>query len=210
MKTIGGLALLAWLGLPLTGWAQAQGSAGHGDLSYTYADARLVIQEPDGGDDFTGIRLGGAAQFHPNLFVAGALTTVSNDGVDLDTLDVGLGYRSAISADTDVVGIIGVIWADVDAGRFGGDDDTGLSLTGGVRSALAPRFEIGAYASYVELFGDGDVSLIGEGLLHLSPKVALVGSVSLSDDVNVLTFGARWDFGSSGRAASQRALQKIP
>ncbi len=209
MKAIGGLALLAWLVLPLTGWAQAQGSAGHPGLSYTYAEARLVIQEPDGGDDFTGIRVGGAAQFHPNLFVTGALTTVSNDGVDIDTLDVGLGYRSAISTDTDVVGIIGVIWADVDAGRFGGDDDTGLALTGGVRSALAPRFEVGAYAGYVELFGDGDVSLIGEGLLHLSPRIALAGSVSLSDDVNVLTFGARWDFGSSRRTAPRRALQKM-
>ena len=195
MKSGCGLALTALLLLPLAAPAQSRRAA-DGRLSYTYGEARLVIEEPDGGDDFTGLRVGGAAKFHPNWFATGALTTVSNDGADLDTLDLGAGYRSPIAPGTDVVGIIGLVWANFDAGPFD-EDDSGLSLTGGVRSRVAPRFEVGGYASYLELFGDGDVSLIGEGLLHLSPQFALVGSLSLSDDVNVLTFGARWDFAPS-------------
>jgi hypothetical protein len=189
-----GLALLTLLGLPPAGLAQSQDRHPQTRLSYTWAEARLVDEDPQGGDDYTGVRIAGAAQFHPNLFFTGALTSVSSDGVDLDTIDLGLGFRQALNSDTDVVAGVGLVWADIDAGRFGGDDDTGLSLSGGLRSFLAPRFEVGAYATYVELFGDGDVSIVGEGLLHMTPQLALVGSLSLSDDVNVLTAGVRWNF----------------
>ncbi|MGH8442416.1 MAG: hypothetical protein ACRETF_05880 [Nevskiaceae bacterium] len=186
MSTLSKVLLLAALALPIPGLAQTPERR----LSYTYGDARLVLSDPEGGDRLDGIRLGGSAQFHPDLFATGALTTLSSDGADFDTLELGLGFRHRISAITDVVGIAGLVWGDVDPGS----DDSGISLTGGVRSRVQPQFEVGPYASYVELFGDGDASLIGEGLMHLSPQLALVGSLALSDDVTTLTFGGRWNF----------------
>lgn len=182
--------------------AQAQQSAGR--LSYTYGDARLVIQDPDNGDDFTGVRVAGSAQFQHNLFVTGAITTVGSDNVDIDTLDLGLGFRHPIAADTDFVAGAGLIWADVDTPGNGGDDDTGLSLLGGVRSLVGPQFELGGYASYAEVFGDGDITLTGEGLLHLTPQWSLAGSLGFSDDFTILTVGGRYNFG--GRTSSRAAL----
>lgn len=181
--------------------AQAQQSASR--LSYTYGDARLVIQDPDNGDDFTGVRVAGSAQFQPKLFVTGAITTVGSDNVDIDTLDLGLGFRHPIAADTDFVAGVGLIWADVDT-PGGGDDDTGLSLLGGVRSLVGPQFELGGYASYAEVFGDGDITLTGEGLLHLTPQWSLAGSLGFSDDFTILTVGGRYNFG--GRTSSRAAL----
>ena len=195
MGLIGKTMMVVALALPVAGLAQSP----QGRLSYTYGEARLVLEDPEGGDRLDGIRVGGSLQFNPNLFATGALTTLSSDNLDLDTLDVGLGYRNAVSPVTDVVGIVGLVWADVDAGPFG-DDDTGISLTGGVRSRLQPQFEIGAYASYAELFGDGDATITGEGLIHLGPQFSVVGSLGLSDDVTVLTFGGRWNFAAPRRA----------
>lgn len=194
------IAAAALLALPAL--AQAQQSVGR--LSYTYGDARLVIQDPDNGDDFTGVRVAGAAQFQHNLFVTGAITTVGSDNVDIDTLDLGLGFRHPIAADTDFVAGAGLIWADVDTPGNGGDDDTGLSLLGGVRSLVGPQFELGGYASYAEVFGDGDITLTGEGLLHLTPQWSLAGSLGFSDDFTILTVGGRYNFG--GRASSRAAL----
>lgn len=197
------LALAAAAALfALPALAQAQQSAGR--LSYTYGDARLVIQDPDNGDDFTGVRVAGSAQFQHNLFVTGAITTVGSDNVDIDTLDLGLGFRHPIAADTDFVAGAGLIWADVDTPGNGGDDDTGLSLLGGVRSLVGPQFELGGYASYAEVFGDGDITLTGEGLLHLTPQWSLAGSLGFSDDFTILTVGARYNFG--GRTSSRAAL----
>lgn len=193
-------ATAALLALPAL--AQAQQSAPSSRLSYTYGDARLVIQDPDFGDDFTGVRVAGSAQFQPSLFVTGALTTLGSDNVDVDTLDLGLGFRSAIARDTDFVATVGLIWADVDTPGNGGDDDTGLSLSGGVRSLVGPQFELGGYASYAEVFGDGDITLTGEGLLHLNPQWSLAGSLGFSDDFTILTLGGRYNFGGRGSRGS--------
>jgi len=199
---IAGLTVPALLALPLPGLAAQSGtqgqsgyrqSSGYSRLSYTYGEARLVIEEPDGGDSFDGIRLGGSLQFQPQVFGVASLTSVSSDGVDIDTFDLGVGFRHALQSNVDLVGIVGLVWAEVDAGPFE-DDDTGISLTGGVRGFAAPQLELGGYASYAEVFGDGDITLTGEGLLHLSPNLALVASLGFSDDVNILTFGARWNF----------------
>ena len=212
-RTIAGWMASALFAVSLPGLAAPPDTRGKGSgytrLSYTYGEVRLVIQEPDRGDSFDGVRLGGALQFHPQMFANASLTTVSDGGADLDTLDLGLGFRHALRSDVDLVGIVGLVWADFDAGPFG-DDDTGISLTGGVRTVTTPKLELGGYVNYTELFGDGDISLIGEGLLHLTPNVSLVGSLGLSDDFNVLTFGARWNFVASRRTAPQRTLQKKP
>jgi len=191
MKTYA-LILSALLALPLAAQAQTRGS-GYGSMSYTYGDARLVVIEPDGGGSLDGIRLGGSLKFQPQLFGVAALTMVGDGPVDLTTLDLGVGFRSALQSDLDLVAIAGLVMAERDNGAAE-DDDTGLSLTGGVRGIATPQIEYGAYANYTSVFSDGDLTLTGEGLLHLNRQLALAASLGLSDDATTLTLGARWNF----------------
>jgi hypothetical protein len=86
-----------------------------------------------------------------------------------------------------------VVFAEVDAGA-GDNDDSGISLTGGVRSMVGPQFELGGYLNYADYLGDGDLLLTGEGLLHVTRELSLAASLGISDDYNVLTLGARWNF----------------
>ena len=183
------LALCAALA-PLPALAQSRSSqTSYGtNPHYTYGDGRIVMLDPDGGDNESGIRIGGSLLFQPNLFGVASLTDVDA----LTQLDLGVGMRSALSSRTDLVGIAGIVFAEVDRGPFE-DDDTGISLTGGVRSLMGPQFELGGYVGYAEIFGDGDVTFTGEGLLHVTRELALVGSLGISDDYNIVTLGARWN-----------------
>ena len=183
-NTLGILALFCALAAPLPALAQASGNP-----AYTYLDGRIVQYDPEGPGSLDGIRIGGSYLFQQNLFGFGSYTTVSDNGFDLSLLEFGAGMRSPLSSTMDLVGSAAVVLADTDV-----DDDTGISLTGGVRAMVGPQFEVGGYANYTEIFSDGDISLIGEGLLHVTRELALVASLSFSDDTDIVTLGARWNF----------------
>ena len=193
MKSIHALALSALLALPLAVQAQSRNQSQYGSMSYSYGDARLVVVEPDGGGSLEGIRLDGSFRFQPQLYAVGAITTYGDRGYDITMLDGGIGYRQALQNDMDLVAMGGLTLAEIDAGPFE-DDDTGLWIAGGVRGVATPQIEYGGYAEYRSIFDDGDVTLTGEGLLHLTQNLALLASLGLSDDFNTLTFGARWSF----------------
>lgn len=194
MKSIYALTLSTLLALPLAAQAQSRGGqSGYGSMSYTYGDARIVVIEPDGGGSYDGVKLGGSLQFQPQLFGVASLTSVGDSGFDLTYIDLGIGFRSALQSNVDLVAIGGLVLAEIDTPGFD-DDDTGLSLTGGVRGVATPQIEYGAYANYLSVFDDGDLTLTGEGLLHLNRNLALAASLGLSDDATTLTFGARWSF----------------
>jgi hypothetical protein len=188
-------ALLPALALPFTAQAQtSRDRSSASPFSYTYAELRYVVQDPDGpGDDFDGLRLGGSLQFQPQLFAVGSLTSVSNGPVDLDTIDLGLGFRTALQGNVDFVAIGGLVFAEVDT-PGGGDDDSGISLTGGVRGMMSPQFELGGYVGYVDVYDDGDIGLTGEALFHVNRQATLLASLGFSDDVSTLTLGGRWNF----------------
>ena len=189
-------ALLPAFALPFAAQAQtSRDRSGASPFSYTYAELRYVVQDPDGpSDDFDGLRLGGSLQFRPQLFAVGSLTSVSNGPVDIDTIDLGLGFRTALQNNVDFVAIGGLIFANVDTPGGGGDDDSGISLTGGVRGMMSPQLELGGYVSYVDVYGDGDIGLTGEALFHVNRQATLLASLGFSDDVSTLTLGGRWNF----------------
>lgn len=193
-KNLALLALCAALATPASALAQSRGNPPpRSILSYTYLDGRVVLWEPDGGDRLDGIRIGGSASFRNDLFAVGSLTMVGDTGYDLTVLEGGVGLRHPLSRDTDLVAIGALVLAEVDAGPFE-DDDTGISLTGGIRSLVAPQFELGGYLNYADYLGDGDILLTGEGLLHVTPNLSLAASLGVSDDYDVVTLGARWNF----------------
>ena len=203
MNTLRASALLVLLSIPLAATAQYQSgrsarSAGdYANLSYTLGEVRLLAEDPDGGDDADGIRVGGSALVHPDFFVLGALSTLGSDGangVDTDTFELGFGMRYGYSSRVDFLGAAGIVRVDRDFGGRRDDDDFGPSLTGGVRAAVTPVVEVGGYLNYVEIFGDGDLALNGEGLYHLTPNFSLLAGLGVSDDTREASIGARWNF----------------
>jgi hypothetical protein len=184
-KNLSILALCAALAAPLPAVAQSQRG---GNPWYTYADGRIVMLEPDGGDTLDGLRVGGSMVFQQDIFGVANLSVLD----DYTQLDFGIGLSHPLSAGTDVVGSAGITWAEYDRGPFE-DDDTGIFLSGGVRSMMGPQFELGGYVGYAETFGDGDILLTGEALLHMTRELALALSLGVSDDYSILTFGARWN-----------------
>lgn len=197
-------ALVALLCIPFAADAQyrADGStstygARYASLSYTLGEVRLLAEDPDGGDDADGIRVGGSVLIHPDFFAAGALSTLGSDGnngVDTDVFEFGLGYRHAISPRLDLLGIGGLVWEDRDYARGADDDDLGVQLTGGARAALTHAIEVGGYLSYLSLFGDGDLGLRGEGLYHFTPNLSALAGVGFSDGDREANIGVRWNF----------------
>ncbi|MGH8441474.1 MAG: outer membrane beta-barrel protein [Nevskiaceae bacterium] len=196
MKRVHAVVLSALLALPLAAQAQSRQSG----FSYSYGEGRLVMIDPDGGDNYSGVKVGGSLQFLPQFFGIASLSLLSNDPFDLTTLEGGAGFRHPIRRGIDVLGTATIQIVEIDGPGGFSDDDTGISLTGGIRAAMTPQLELGGYLNYAETFGDGDVTLTGEGLLHMTRELSLVGSVGLSDDANTLTLGARWNFPALGSA----------
>lgn len=193
-KTLILAALLPALALPFTAQAQSSGDRSRASpFSYTYAELRYVDYDTDGGGSLDGLRLGGSLQFQPQLFGVGALTMLSDGPVDYETIDLGIGFRTALQSNVDFVAIGGLIFAEVD-GPFGSNDDSGISLTGGVRGMMSPQFELGGYIGYVDVGSDGDIGLTGEALFHVNRQATLLASLGFSDDVTILTLGGRWNF----------------
>src|SRR5687768_8817445 len=90
-------ALLPALALPFTAQAQtSRDRSGASPFSYNYAELRYVDYDTDGGGSLDGLRLGGSLQFQPQLFAVGALTMLSDGPVDYETMDLGIGFRTAL------------------------------------------------------------------------------------------------------------------
>lgn len=169
------------------------------EFSYSNAEVRLVAQDPEGGDAADGVAFGGSFDLGPQLFVNGGYSTVSSGGfrgVDTDVLDAGMGLHHPLSSRVDLFGIAGLVSIDVSTpGRD--EDDLGPTLTGGVRAWITPRVEMGGFAQYLEVFGDGDVSIHGEALYHFSRQIAAIGGLGASDDDRSVSAGVRWYFPGS-------------
>ena len=193
------------LALPLTVLAQPDRGrdsgyvhdSGYGRLSYTLGEVRAVARDPDGADGADGVSLGGSALITPDLFIAGALTSVGSggpNGYDDDTVEVGLGLRHAFTSQVDLVGIAGFIHDDRQVGNRDLGSDLGPSLTGGVRAELTPAIEVGGYIDYTRLYNDSNLGVRGEGLYHFTPNFSVLAGVGLTDSERTADLGARWYF----------------
>ena len=190
--------------LPLTALAQPNTrqpdngyGRSYGQLSYTLGEVRMVAQDPDGGRNADGVSIAGSALLDPNFFVAGSYTSTGSSGpndTNDDVFEAGVGLRHAFTSQVDLVGIAGLVHESRQVGNRDFGSDVGPSLTGGVRSALTPKIEVGAFLNYRSLFGDSVLGLRGEGLYHLNPNLSLLAGAGLSDNERIANLGARWYF----------------
>ncbi len=131
------------------------------ELDYVQVDIDDVSSYEPSGFAITGSKL-----LTENLFLVGSYTTTSDDlqGVDLDSdaFNVELGYKVEMMDSTDWFISAGLINADIEASGFGmsdSDDDTGYSVSTGIRSMLTDSFELAGGIAYVDILDDSETTL---------------------------------------------------
>jgi hypothetical protein len=186
------VAILIALFAPGAVLAQGTGTATTGpDISYSYGELRFVDTDEGGGD---GLRIGGSYDLGNNWLVLGGLTTIDYDGnVDQTILEIGGGYVFGLNEDFDIVGSVSLVDTEVDAPGPGDGDDSGVSLSAGVRGLLTPEFEVRGAVTHVNL-DDSDTYLEIAGDYYITRQFAAGVSVQLAGDNDLFTIGARWFF----------------
>ena len=134
----------SFLALALLASVPFAASAADG-LSYNYVQGNYV-RTNTGAGDADGWGVNGSFAVHPNVSLFGSYSKQDVDGVnaDFDQWRVGVGYNKPIAANTDFVANVAYDKYHVD----GGGNLDGYSVEGGVRSALAPKFEGYAMLGY--------------------------------------------------------------
>ena len=175
------LALVA--ALPFAASAQDSKSG----LNYNYVQGGYVSTNTDAGDA-DGWGLGGSVAVHPNVHLFGNYASQDVDGVnaDFDQWRVGVGYNRSFSQKADFVA--NVAYEKYDLG--GGADFDGYSIEGGVRAALAPKFEGYALLGY-EDGGDFD----GDAYGRLGATVNINQTWGINADVKIADGDTQWFVG---------------
>jgi hypothetical protein len=175
--------------------AQAEG------LSYSYLDVAYVNTDIDNfNEDVDGFALRGSYELTDNVFVfagyADQGTTVAGFDIDVQTLNLGLGYAWPLGKALDVYGKLGYVSAEADAQGFGEADDDGYSLAVGLRGRAVEQLELEGAVSYVDLSDGGDDTTLDLGARwFFTPQFAAGVEGSFGDDANTYGLGVRWNFG---------------
>jgi len=127
----------------------------------------LSYQSVDFLDEkLTGFGLSGTKLINEDLFLAGSYSSISGDtrifsqsiDIELNQLSLGLGFRTAISPETDFYGIVSYESIEAKAGYMGSSDsasENGYGLRAGIRSMVSESVELSAGLAHVS---DGDES----------------------------------------------------
>ena len=183
----------------LAALAAALPFASHADvMDYSYAELGYVDTELDGDGfdvDGDGFALRGSLAVHPSFFVFADYTDLSFDfNIDSTLLEVGGGGHWPLNDKVALIGKLGIVKAELDAGPFDADDD-GFLLGARIRGAVAPKFELEGGFDYRDLDEAGDdTTIVFEGRYFFVPNVAGGLSVSIGDDITSMGLNVRMTF----------------
>lgn len=130
---------LLTLGLLLSSSAaMAQSQSVMSNFSYDYLEARVGISPFTFGGEIS-------KSIHPN---AHAFFDVESEFDDDYSFTAGLGFHAPINNYADVMGNIGIRYAD-DEHKY--DSDAGVDFNIGLRQWVSPRFEVGGTIGYYSM-----------------------------------------------------------
>jgi hypothetical protein len=175
--------------LPLAALVIAPSIATASAVSYNYVDVRYV--DVDGPLDGVGAEISGSIS--PNLFLRGGFSLLSGRGLDVDTLRAEIGYHTALNPQVDLLGTIGAIYSEIDPPGSSKDDDTGLTMSGGLRAMLAPQIEGSAIVRHDRIFSSSNTDFTLGGLFHINNQWAVGASYTFDSD-DTITVGGRFNY----------------
>ena len=176
-------------------------------LSYTYVDGRYFSTDSDAVSiNQHGGSLSGSLAIGPTFFVAADGSygmsekfTIGTQSGKVDTMAASLraGVHHALTPVLDAVVSAGGLFADVSgSGDFKGtsDNDFGYIAEAGLRLALTPSVELGAFYTYQSIFNDDSGAFTADLMYHFNAQWSLVGSASNGANSDVYAVGARLNF----------------
>ncbi len=174
------------------------------EISYDYVQGTYSsITESSLGIDVDGNGFAAAGSFSisPNIAISASYGVISFDrvlGIDVDAseLDFGITAHASIAPHTDVFGNFSVINAEVevsDGFTTISDDDTGNSISVGIRYMATDSTEINLGFSRADVFDD-TANTFGIGvILYANEKFSIGIGYSTGDDIDTLLLSARID-----------------
>ena len=179
--------------------SDAGGSVPLNDLRYSYGELRYVDIETSVFDaEADGFKLGGSYRLTEEYFVFGSFTNLdanfSRVGGDASELKLGGGYIYPLNNTVDINSTVALVREDVDAGPFD-DDDIGIQLTGGARAMVTDLLEVRGNFVFQDVV-NRDIYLEIAADYYFTDNLIGGISVEFAGDNDVLTFGARFYFGS--------------
>lgn len=184
--------------LAITGAAQAT------NLNYDYLEIGYSeVDFDDVDEDLQALSIGGSFLVSEAIYVFGSYADGETDdfaGGRLETTGytLGLGYRYGVGPQTDFTFAAAFENAEVEGAGglsfLGSDSENGYSLSVGARHLVAPEFELGLEASYVDIGDEDDTVVTAGGLWHITEVVAIGLAYSLGSDAQSIEGGVRFKF----------------
>lgn len=178
-------------------------------------DSGSVLDDIDNGG---GWAASGSFALSPNWFAFTQYSVTDSDvsftddqnlsftsNTDINRLDLGVGFHSALSNTTDLVFRGAYTDIDTDGFHFGGSSDTslddlnddssdGYSVDAAIRSQFHERMEGSLGLRYTDLEQIDNLSLIGNVMYEFSPTLGLNLSLEAGDDISNFLMGLRFNF----------------
>ena len=186
------------IGLVVLAASASAAALAQDQLSYDYIQATYIDTEIDDRNfdvDGDGLGLSGSVSLNDSFFVnAGYGSQDFDGGVDVDQWSIGIGGHMPLSANTDLIGTVSYIDAEVDS-RFGSADTDGYGLGIGVRSRVYDNIELQAGINYVDLDDGGDeTSFAFGGRYYFVEQLSVGAGVEFADNASSWNLGVRLDF----------------
>ena len=165
-----------------------------GDVDYTYAEARYLLDAEIEDEDGDGFRFGGSFRITPDIYLFGSYDDVELDdfNADVTMLKFGGGYIYPINPTWDAN--FSLAYANAEVDYPGGDEDEdGFELSAGVRGKVNPQIEVRGEFNYLDLDEDDTYLTIG-GDYYFTPNVSAGLELDLGADYETLSIGARYYF----------------
>lgn len=174
-------------------------TAGAQGLGYNYLQASYGTVSLDDNIvdvDGDGFGVSGSFAFSDNFHVTGEYQTAGMDfGVDLNLLELALGYHTSLSDSLDFVAQVGYLNVEVEASGLGSSDDDAYLAGVGVRAQLSERVELNGGLDYIDFDqGDGETRANAGFLFGLTDNFTVGAKASFWDDVNIYQLNLRFDF----------------
>ena len=179
-------ATLSLLLVALVGSSPLQAS----DVKYNYIEGRYILDaEADSNIDGDGVRMGGSFRFDQSIYAFGSFQSLDLDfGNDIDILELGAGYIYPLNANWDANFTAAFVNSEVN-----NDDDSGYSLTAGIRGMMTPKIEGRAKLTYIDVNDDDTFITLGADYFFL-PNLSVGLEMDLSGDLETTSIGARYYF----------------
>lgn len=152
--------------------------------SYNFVEARYLDSEIRRVDGF-GVNVQGLIA--PQVYLLGRYSQLDFGPSDLDTLQVGAGYRFPLERGTDLIGELSYIRTEAGSGN-----DNGYGISAGVRHFFTSALEANATIDHTNIDRTNTAFTVG-GVLHFTPQIAGVLAYTF-DDADVFSIGARLNF----------------